>query len=971
MSREWSSEVVWAPLATTFALVLLFAAACPAPALSAGSEGAAPAVVDARPTPAAPSRDLLSAEDRLWLSQHPNVRVGITVIPPQVLYDHGEYTGLAIDYIHLLERKLGNRFELVPYTTWNEVIEAAKKRQIDMIFAAQMTPERLTYLRFSKPYIELPNMILVRKDRAGGQSLKQLTGWRVAVSQGSAVHEHLKAVGPALILVPVQDELTGLMKVSLGEADAMVVEISRASYYIDKAGIMNLRVAGDAEFLYQLRFAVRDDWAALPAILDKGLDSLTFGERQELNQRWVRVGEPSLFSSGLFRIALGAVVASILAVVAWNLSLRRLVKSRTAQLRLELAERVRAEEKFRAILNQSFQFIGLLSIDGTLLQANQSALQLAGRDEGEVVGQPFWETPWWTHSPELQRRVRAAVEAAARGELVRFEATHLSQDGQLRYVDFSLKPVVDSDGRVTLLIPEGRDITERKLAEEQLRRYKNQLEETVRERTAELLLARDAAEAANKAKSAFLANMSHELRTPLNAILGFSGLLRRDPELTPAQRENIEIVGRSGEHLLTLINDVLEIAKIEAGRLQLELAPFDLEAMVRDVTDMMQLRAREKGLHLLLERMPGVPRYIRGDEARLRQIVINLVGNAVKFTAQGGVTIRVGTRNNATCHLRIEVEDSGPGISAADQERLFKPFVQLAEGGEQKGTGLGLTITRQFAELMGGSISVVSTPGKGSTFSVEVPIESAEAADLPVPPPATGGRVLALEPDQPVWRTLIAEDQPENRLLLRALIAGLGIEARIAEDGAECVRLFEAWHPDLIWMDRRMPVMDGEEATRRIRGLPGGDKVKIVAVTASAFKEDQQEMMAAGVDDFVRKPYRADDIYDCLARQLGVRFVRREAVEAEREEGLPLTPALLERLPEALRERLRGALERLDANAIGSAVREAASHDAGLARRLAELAERFDYQVILDALRACGQQAPRPGQGPSRASGGG
>ncbi len=504
----------------------------------------------------------------------------------------------------------------------------------------------------------------------------------------------------------------------------------------------------------------------------------------------------------------------------------------------------------------------------------------------------------------------------------------------------------DDQGCAQHLLGISEDITDRKLAEEQLRRYKGHLEDEVTQRTAELVLARNAAEAANLAKSVFLSSMSHELRTPLNAVLGFSGLMRKDSHLTPSQRTNLDIINRSGEHLLTLINDVLEMAKIESGRVQLEHAPLDLGYLVREVTDMMQLRAREKGLQMLIDQSSEFPRYIRGDEARLRQILINLVGNAVKFTQQGGVTVRFGMMPHVSPQrLLIEVEDSGPGINEADQQHIFEPFVQVGEPSAQKGTGLGLTITRQFVQLMGGEISVVSTPGAGSLFRVELPVEMVVPSEVAQREERIKGEIIGMAPGQRKLRILIVEDQLENQLLLANLMENIGLPYAVADNGERAVSLFQSYQPDLIWMDRRMPVMDGLEATRQIRQLPGGKEVRIVAVTASAFTEQRKEMLAAGMDDFVRKPYRFNEIYDCLARQLDLSYVY-----AAGEEKAPPTLTNLASLPLDLREQLREALESLDSDRISLVVAQVA--DDQLRSALHSQVENFDYPAILDALDA-------------------
>jgi signal transduction histidine kinase/ActR/RegA family two-component response regulator len=486
--------------------------------------------------------------------------------------------------------------------------------------------------------------------------------------------------------------------------------------------------------------------------------------------------------------------------------------------------------------------------------------------------------------------------------------------------------------------------------EAELQQHRDHLSELVEERTAELVHARDAAEAANRAKSVFLANMSHELRTPLNAILGFSSMIRQDSTLTEEQKEHLDIINRSGEHLLSLINDVLEIAKIEAGKMQLELDALDLHAMVRDVTDMMRLRAEQKGLQLKLEQSSEFPRYINSDDARLRQILVNLVGNAVKFTEKGGVTVRLGARRNEQPHLLIEVEDSGPGISSEDQKRLFRPFVQLAEGAEQKGTGLGLTITKQYVEMLDGTISMESSPGQGSIFRVELPINEVNAEQVVEQELMSKGGVVELAPGQPCYRILVVEDQLENQLLLMRLMTDIGMNVKLAQNGKECLQIYEEWHPDLIWMDRRMPVMDGEEAARRVRQLPGGDNVKIVAVTASAFKEEHKSMIAAGMDEIVSKPYRFHEIYDCMARHLDLKFISSDSGSEGPKTAVVLKPSMLEEIGDELLTALREALGLLDSERISAVIQRIAEQDQVLAEILQALADNFNYPAILRAL---------------------
>ncbi|MET0085568.1 MAG: two-component regulator propeller domain-containing protein [Sedimenticola sp.] len=489
-----------------------------------------------------------------------------------------------------------------------------------------------------------------------------------------------------------------------------------------------------------------------------------------------------------------------------------------------------------------------------------------------------------------------------------------------------------------------------------LNRKRIELEALVVERTEELVKAKQGAEAANHAKSVFLANMSHELRTPLNAILGFSEMIGRDSDTTAKTREKISVINSSGEHLHEMINDVLDLSKIEAGRVELEPEAFDLLKMLQDISRMFETRAESADLSFYQQFDPELPRYISIDAGKLRQILINLLGNAVKFTQQGQFTLRAeaepieGDAQRTT--LVLEVEDTGLGIPADQLEHIFEPFSQAGHSpSSRKGTGLGLSISRSFAELMGGEIGVESSEGAGSLFRIRLPValvDSIKAVDEKQARPI----VVHLAAGQAPWRVLIVEDDLSNRLLLRSLLEEVGFEVREVENGKQAIALFQEWDPHFIWMDMRMPVMGGYEATSRIRELPGGDKVKIVALTASVFKEQLDQILRAGCDDLLRKPYQVGDIFRVMAQHLDVRYLTQEE-----KEGLPeelqsdLTSEALAQLPQELRNDLSKAALSLSTEAVTGVLEQIEQIDADTARSLETLAENYQFKKILELLK--------------------
>ncbi|MEG4056623.1 MULTISPECIES: response regulator [unclassified Microcoleus] len=431
-------------------------------------------------------------------------------------------------------------------------------------------------------------------------------------------------------------------------------------------------------------------------------------------------------------------------------------------------------------------------------------------------------------------------------------------------------------------------LTIQRLKKQLLDRNKELQEEIIERKKAE-----EAAAAASLAKSQFVANMSHELRTPLNAILGFTQVMSRDSLLSHENLENLRIINRSGQHLLELINDVLDLSKIEAGIIGLDQRSFDLYQLLDTLEEMFQIKAETKKLQLRFSVQANVPQYIKTDEKKLRVCLINLLVNAMKFTRDGGrIWLRVSVESNQSqpaeseIHpnstsvepllILFEVEDTGVGIATAEIDTLFDAFVQTQVGRKAAdGTGLGLTITKKYVQIMGGDIWVKSVLGEGTSFKFNIRVFAAISSEITM---ATLQRVIGLEADQPVYRILAVDDNQENRLLLVKMLQPIGFEVREAENGYQAVELWETWQPHLIWLDTRMPVMDGFEAVRKIRAKEKQTQWRtiIIALTASTFEEKKGEIIAAGCDDFVRKPFQEQILFDKMACYLGVRYLYQE-----------------------------------------------------------------------------------------------
>ncbi|MCJ7524683.1 MAG: ATP-binding protein, partial [Candidatus Aminicenantes bacterium] len=448
--------------------------------------------------------------------------------------------------------------------------------------------------------------------------------------------------------------------------------------------------------------------------------------------------------------------------------------------------------------------------------------------------------------------------------------------------------------------------------------------------------------------------MSHEIRTPLNAILGFAQVLERDPALLPRQAEHVRTISSSGNHLLLLINDILDLSKIEAGQAILNPAAFCLYDLLSDVEMMFHSRADAKGLRLLVERDESVPRYVIADERKLRQVFINLIGNAINFTEKGGVTVRVRVEaveektvaGKEALRLVAEVQDSGPGIAARDIDLIFAMFQQAKSAMKAGGTGLGLAISRKLVEMMGGKLTVTSQVGHGSCFRFDVLLKRAE--DTVKPGKTASRRVVGLESGTGPFRILVVDDRADNRAFLCQLLRPVGFEVAEASNGVEALEISEWWSPHVVLMDMRMPVMDGYEATRRLKSTAAGRNISIIAVTTVAFEDNKEQILTTGVDAYLSKPFRHEELFAVLGKCLGLRYVFADEIDKTpgRLKPPPLTPEALAALPKELIRAMRQAVAAGDIARLTELIAQVEKVDGAAARELQALADRYDYEKI-------------------------
>ena len=960
----------------------------------------------------------LSPEEQKWIKAHPVITIAPAPnAPPINFFDsNDQFRGISADYVTLIAKKTGIKFDVIHCNSIEEILNKIKTKKIDMIAAITPTPERYEFLDFSQPYTELTPVVIVRKDFQGSMTLEQLSGYKVAVVKDYAVGGFIKDNYPNVKLVYTNDSYAGLTMLSTGGVDAMVIDMAEASYCIELEGITNLRVAGKTEYINRTVFGVRKDWSVFISILNKVLNGITVEEKSRISEQWNSFGSQKEYGKEFWIVIIivfGVIFSILCLIITWNRVLKKQVVKRTNELMVELRERQKAEYeiiryrdhleeqvvmrtaslersnqrlkkeikvrekietalrenelKYKSLFDSAYLAIFLMNGD-YYIDCNALTLKMFKCTKEEFIGKPIEiitsdEQPEGNNTEDIIEHTINSV--LTEGTPMVFEWRLKRMDGTTFEAQLSLNRVMIGEEYAIQTIV--NDITEQKKASEELKK------------------AKEAAEAANKSKSAFLANMSHEIRTPMNAILGFAQLMFRNPDISEVQKQNLEIINRSGEHLLNLIDQILEMSKIEAGSLILTKSPFNLYCLLDDLEFMFRFRNENKMVSFDVERSDDVPHFIVGDEGKLRQILVNLLANSVKFTKVGYIKLKVkiiskidsqhksiNDTNNSelvqSCsseldidkvqncqRLYFEVEDSGPGISKNEQVNLFKPFGQTESGVKSGiGTGLGLAISQVYIKLMGGKIKVFSKENKITRFYFDINVELLDKS-VNISSINSTKRILGLRKDQNNYKVLIVEDEADSRELLKSLLIQTGFLVKTAVNGRKGVLLFKEWLPDIVFMDLRMPVLDGYGATKEIKATHEGKNIPIIALTANAFSEDREKALNSGCDDFIRKPFKEDILFESIKNFLNVEYdYIGDDNESPKDEyfSSSITSQQLAKLPADLMKNIEVAVQQADYDLILSYIEETEKYDENLFKELYILGENFEYDKLLTLFRS-------------------
>ena len=783
----------------------------------------------------------LSQREERWIKDHPVVKVVIneTFAPLTFADSDGQLRGMTADLLELIRLRTGLRLEFQNTRNVNQMIEQVENGNADIIAAISPSREREAKLNFSRPYLQNSYVLLTRKEPGAPSSLEQLAGKKLAITEGNPLVEYLRREFAQITLVEASDTFKASEMLAQGQVDGAVNSLVVANYFLSSHFFQGrLQVSSSiGTQLASFSLATSRSATELASILDKALLSIAPDELGVINNRWRGYTAASdSYWRNYHRLIIQIVSAAgllLLTSLAWNGYMRRQIKQR------QMAERALSDqyEFMRALVNETPHPIYVRDRNGLLQTCNDSYLQVFGVKREDVIGKSVMQINLENEAQARQYHADYLRVVAEGKPLILDRALHIH--GQHLTIYHWILPYRDSVGKVQGIIGGWIDISERRQLFDDLRS------------------AKDRADEANRAKSTFLATMSHEIRTPMNAVIGMLELTLKRADHGHLDRPAIEVAYNSAKDLLELIGDILDIARIESGRLSLAPERVNLRELIESVVRVFDGLARQKSLNLLLEFNPGVEeRDVQIDPLRFKQVLSNLVSNAIKFTEQGEVKIRVDIQTTGEpqqIEMKLVVEDTGIGISRDDQQRLFEPFSQADNSGHlaRSGAGLGLVICRSLCEMMGGQLTLSSVPRVGTQVFVSLQMTSLPPAyPLIELKPATQDAAAVLN-------VLVVDDHPANRLLMCQQLGFLGHRFTAVQHGAAGFQAWRQEHFDLIIADCNMPIMNGYELARSIREHEQREDITpciILGFTANAQPEEKQRCRDAGMNDCLFKP---------------------------------------------------------------------------------------------------------------------
>lgn len=793
----------------------------------------------------------LTESEKNWLTTHHNINYAgdPSWQPFEFFNQEGKYAGIVADYLKLFAKALDISWQIIPSNSWEQTVNKLKTGEVDIISEATLSPLNKEFL-FTQPYLTTPIVVVAKEQVQYVNGLSDLTDMQIGVVRDYGYVTQIKAKYPNLQFTPVSTVQDGLFAVSTGKIDVLLASLAAATYQMSEQGLNNIRVVGKTEFNSELAFAINPEFAPLVGILNKTINHLDAKDRQQILSNW---GKAHFVTKMDYRLVAQVIVAALLLVLIiwlWNRKLSKEVALRKqSEARLHLLNE-RFNLAMQAVSFGVWELVYPSEKATPKLSVDKNMRQIYGLKEDELSFNKWLDCMFDASQKALNQ---AIIQARITGQKQELE---LQLKGQPKKIIYSALQVGKSSEQLKI-VGINWDITPLKESEQKLAEAKN------------------LAEQANRAKSDFLANMSHEIRTPMNAILGFSELL--DEQISePRLKAFVKTIRDAGNNLLALINDILDLSKIEAGKFDIHKAPCNLTHLLNEVSQIFALRAQEKNLNLQVQIDPAIPASLNLDAVRVRQILLNLIGNAIKFTEQGSIEVCAQATNEddirSKVDLLIEVRDSGIGIAKEEQGKVFQKFAQSSGQDVSKygGTGLGLSISHRLAEMMGGVLSLASSSPAGSTFVLH--LKAIDVASVVIEEESQDSRMtgdIEFAPSQ----VLVVDDVAENLELVSLHFASTALTVYCAENGLKAVQMVQQQHFDLILMDIRMPVMDGYQAAEKIKALTN---TPIVALTASVMQNEFERIKRAHFDGYLRKPVLRKALFTEIARHLKHQIIAPE-----------------------------------------------------------------------------------------------